>query len=176
MFHGHVQRFLMLTNADVSFFLLRKYLFLLCNVFFLNLECNCSGKSKKCFFDRELYEKTGHGGHCVECEENTDGEHCDRCKGGFYRQDDVSSCIDCECHPLGSESSQCDREGKCRCKKGVTGRKCNQCVYNFYEMGPSGCQPCNCSFMGSFDNPPKCDPFDGKCKCKANVEGQKCDK
>lgn len=36
------------------------------------------------------------------------------------------NCIDCECHPIGSISSQCNNEGKCQCKSGVNGAKCDQ--------------------------------------------------
>ena len=34
----------------------------------------------------------------------------------------------CDCNPAGSESLQCDRDtGKCQCKQGTIGDKCDQC-------------------------------------------------
>ena len=32
---------------------------------------------------------------------------------------------ECNCHPLGSKSQQCDENGKCNCKEHVTGDKCD---------------------------------------------------
>jgi laminin gamma 1 len=132
--------------------------------------------SNKCFFDRELYDQTGHGGHCIDCQRNTDGVNCQHCKETFYRSEYDNECIDCQCHPLGSKSLQCDPSGKCRCKPGVVGPKCDRCDANFFDLTSDGCKPCNCSFIGSFDSPPICDSRDGKCRCKANAEGKKCDR
>lgn len=33
--------------------------------------CNCNGRAMKCVFDQELYERTGHGGRCVDCKKNS---------------------------------------------------------------------------------------------------------
>ena len=150
----------------------------LCNEKYLPLNllgCNCSGKSTKCFFDQELYVKTGHGGHCVECEDNTIGVHCEFCKEGFFLNEN-QICTDCECNPVGSESLQCGLEGKCKCKQGVTGSKCDRCIDGYFGLGPEGCQTCNCSSVGALDDPPKCDALNGRCICKINVEGPKCDR
>lgn len=131
------------------------------------IACNCNGKSKKCFFDNELYQKTGRGGHCIECEDHTDGPYCEKCKIGFYRFD--NQCIDCKCHHLASENLMCDANGTCRCKPGVTGVKCDRCMTNFYGLSAVGCTPCNCSDLGSLDSPPICDPNDGQCRCKVCI-------
>jgi len=40
----------------------------------------------------------------------------------------------------GSADLQCDRSGRCRCKPGVTGDKCDQCQPNFFNFGPEGCR------------------------------------
>jgi laminin, gamma 1 len=71
---------------------------------------------------------------------------------------------------------QCDPQGKCRCRPGVVGDKCDRCANNHYELSVTGCKVCNCDLVGSFDSPPICDPRDGSCRCKANVEGKNCDK
>lgn len=92
---------------------------------FLFLECNCNGYSNRCFFDQKLYEQTGHGGHCLDCAANRDGPNCERCRENFYMRED-GYCIQCQCNPTGSRSLQCNVEGKCQCKPGVTGEKCDR--------------------------------------------------
>ncbi|XP_017769170.1 PREDICTED: laminin subunit gamma-1-like [Nicrophorus vespilloides] len=135
--------------------------------------CNCNGFSQRCFFDRDLYQKTGHGGHCSDCTVNRDGPNCERCKPNFYQHED-QTCIACNCDPVGSRILQCNSEGKCQCKPGVTGEKCDRCEANHYNFGPMGCQNCGCSVEGSFNNQPSCDPYTGICICKENVEGKRC--
>ena len=71
---------------------------------------------------------------------------------------------------------QCDNEGKCLCKPGVGGEKCDQCLPNYSGFSETGCQPCGCVVSGSLDNEPRCDPVSGDCLCKENVEGTRCDK
>ncbi|KAL5277341.1 LAMC3 family protein [Megaselia abdita] len=135
--------------------------------------CNCNGFADKCYFDRNLYNLTGQGGHCIDCRENRDGPNCERCKMNFYRRDD-DRCVPCDCNPTGSRSLQCNSDGKCQCKPGVTGDKCDRCAANHYQFGPHGCQPCNCEVKGSLENTPSCDPETGICLCKDNVEGRRC--
>ncbi len=77
---------------------------------------------------------------------------------------------------LGSRSLQCNREGKCPCKPGVTGDKCDRCEANYYDFGPQGCRPCGCSVAGSLGGQPRCDSETGTCSCKDHVEGQRCDR
>lgn len=136
-------------------------------------QCNCNGFSNRCYFDQELYDQTGHGGHCLDCTANRDGPNCERCKENFYMRDD-GYCISCECDPVGSKQLQCNFEGKCQCKPGVTGNKCDRCETNHYDFSPHGCKSCGCSEIGSIDNTPSCDPYTGTCYCKENVEGKRC--
>ncbi|KAI8431208.1 hypothetical protein MSG28_001246 [Choristoneura fumiferana] len=135
--------------------------------------CNCNGFSNKCFFDKSLYEHTGHGGHCIDCAENRDGPNCERCRENFF-QATGDICSPCNCDPTGSRSLQCNAEGKCQCKPGVTGDKCDSCAANHYEFTSLGCKPCECSDAGSYGNTPQCDPVTGVCMCKQNVEGRRC--
>ncbi|KAL0851757.1 hypothetical protein ABMA28_000069 [Loxostege sticticalis] len=135
--------------------------------------CNCNGFSNKCYFDKELYERTGHGGHCIDCAENRDGPNCERCKENFY-QGYGDICLPCNCNPTGSRSLQCNAEGRCQCKPGVTGDKCDACAPNHYEFTTMGCKPCGCEEAGSYGNSPQCDPDTGICLCKQNVEGKRC--
>ncbi|XP_014366432.2 laminin subunit gamma-1 [Papilio machaon] len=135
--------------------------------------CNCNGFSNKCYFDKELYERTGHGGHCMDCAENRDGANCERCKENYFQgAEDI--CMPCNCNPTGSRSLQCNSEGKCQCKPGVTGDKCDVCAANHFDFTTQGCKPCGCNESGSYANTPQCDPQTGICLCKQNVEGKQC--
>lgn len=135
--------------------------------------CNCNGYSNRCVFDQQLYETTGHGGHCIDCRENRDGPNCERCRDNYY-EDQSATCLPCNCDEIGSRSLQCNSDGKCDCKPGVTGDKCDRCAADYYEFSSTGCKECDCLQAGSFENEPNCDQEHGNCVCKANVEGQKC--
>ncbi|XP_035996258.1 laminin subunit gamma-3 [Fundulus heteroclitus] len=137
------------------------------------LKCNCSGRSDECVFDMEQYRSTGSGGRCVSCRDNTDGPHCESCKENHYRKVPENSCLPCHCNVNGSMSLQCDAEGRCPCRVGVTGEKCDTCQAGFHSLGPGGCRPCECDPSGSVDH---CSPLDGQCYCKPNVEGQSCNR
>ncbi|KAM9349467.1 laminin subunit gamma-2 [Symphorus nematophorus] len=94
------------------------------------LRCDCNGRSRYCLRD-------AWGLHCVDCQGNTEGRHCERCKAGFYLQGAGLSCTPCSCNPTGSVSSTCDSRGRCSCKEGVTGDKCDRCPNG--PIGPDGC-------------------------------------
>ncbi|CAH1179506.1 unnamed protein product [Phaedon cochleariae] len=136
-------------------------------------QCNCNGHSNRCFFDQKLYEMTGHGGHCLDCTANRDGPNCERCRE-HYRMRDDGFCVPCDCDPVGSRSLQCNAEGKCQCKPGVTGDTCDRCDENFYDFSATGCKTCGCHSAGSINNEPSCSPHTGVCACKENVEGKQC--
>ncbi|XP_034232146.1 laminin subunit gamma-1 isoform X2 [Thrips palmi] len=135
--------------------------------------CNCNGFANRCFFDKDLYEQTGHGGHCLDCMGNRSGPNCERCRDNFFERED-GVCVNCYCDEKGSRSLQCNAKGQCQCKPGVTGEKCDRCEANHFDFGPLGCTPCNCNEAGSADNSPNCDPYTGACYCKEHVEGKRC--
>lgn len=58
--------------------------------------CSCNGRSQYCLQDR-------HGLHCINCQGNTAGRHCERCKDGFYQQVTGLSCSPCGCDPVGEK-------------------------------------------------------------------------
>ncbi|XP_058015635.1 laminin subunit gamma-3 isoform X2 [Ahaetulla prasina] len=137
------------------------------------LPCNCSSRSEECYYDRELYRRTGHGGHCVNCRDNTAGPHCEYCRPNFYRWDDEIVCQPCNCNRAGSLNPQCDAAGKCECKVTVTGWKCERCQEGFHSLSEGGCRPCACNAAGSLG---VCDPNSGHCRCKKKVEGYLCNR
>uniref|UniRef100_A0A3B4FKL8 Laminin subunit gamma 2 n=1 Tax=Pundamilia nyererei TaxID=303518 RepID=A0A3B4FKL8_9CICH len=94
------------------------------------MRCECNGRSQYCLHD-------ALGLHCVDCQGNTEGRNCERCKDGFYLQGAGQSCSPCRCNPTGSVSKSCDSTGRCSCKEGVTGDKCDRC-----PNGPIGADGC----------------------------------
>uniref|UniRef100_A0A8C3UVT0 Laminin subunit gamma 3 n=1 Tax=Catharus ustulatus TaxID=91951 RepID=A0A8C3UVT0_CATUS len=137
------------------------------------LPCNCSGRSEECFYDRELFRSSGHGGHCRNCRDNTAGPHCESCRQNYYRWEPQGACQPCHCHPAGSLKPQCDNSGTCVCKANVTGWKCERCKDGYHSLSEGGCRPCTCDPAGSVGT---CDPNTGHCTCKERVEGHLCNR
>uniref|UniRef100_A0A915LRW6 Uncharacterized protein n=1 Tax=Meloidogyne javanica TaxID=6303 RepID=A0A915LRW6_MELJA len=106
------------------------------------LPCNCSGLSKKCFFDPKLFEETGHGGHCYECLGNTEGVNCERCLPKHWRSPNNNYCKPCNCNINGSlNNGKCnENNGICECKNGVTGKYCDKCLDGYFGFGINGCK------------------------------------
>ncbi|XP_042559676.1 laminin subunit gamma-2-like [Clupea harengus] len=95
--------------------------------------CQCNGKALYCVRDTQ-------GLLCVKCQGNTEGRQCELCKEGYYHQRADQSCISCNCNPTGSQGSPCDSEGRCRCKEGFKGEKCDRCA-NGAPISATGCAP-----------------------------------
>ncbi|OXB73512.1 UNVERIFIED_CONTAM: hypothetical protein H355_012479 [Colinus virginianus] len=137
------------------------------------LPCNCSGRSEECFYDAELFRRTGHGGHCLNCRDSTAGPRCEQCRENHYRWEQRAACQPCHCHPAGSLQPQCDSSGTCTCKANVTGWKCERCKDGYHSLSEGGCRPCDCDPAGSVGS---CDPNTGHCTCKERVEGHLCNR
>ncbi|GAB1295503.1 Netrin-4 [Apodemus speciosus] len=104
--------------------------------------CKCNGHADTCHFDIHAWEASGNrsGGVCNNCQHNTEGQHCQRCKPGFYRDlrrpfSAPDACKACSCHPVGSailpfsSLTFCDpSNGDCPCKPGVAGPHCDRCM------------------------------------------------
>ncbi|XP_023556020.1 laminin subunit gamma-3, partial [Octodon degus] len=121
-------------------------------------------------------------GRCLRCLRNTTGEHCERCREGFYSSAlalrPADKCTPCSCSPGGSVSEQtpCDSAtGQCACLPHVTGRDCSLCSPGFYDLQPGrGCRSCACHPLGSQGN--QCHPGTGQCHCRPGVAGLACDR
>uniref|UniRef100_A0A8C9MVQ0 Netrin-4 n=1 Tax=Serinus canaria TaxID=9135 RepID=A0A8C9MVQ0_SERCA len=131
--------------------------------------CKCNGHADTCHFDMAAWLASGNrsGGVCDNCQHNTEGQHCQRCKLGFYRDlrkpfSAPDACKPCSCHPVGSAvlplgpGTFCDPStGDCPCKPGVAGPRCDHCLPGYWGFGPYGCRPCDCARS--------CDPHTGDC-------------
>ncbi|NWI27035.1 LAMC2 protein, partial [Sula dactylatra] len=139
--------------------------------------CDCNGMSRQCIFDWHLLRETGNGYRCLGCLGNTEGAHCERCKEGFFRQQEEDCCLPCHCHPQGALGPQCDSDGRCTCKPGVMGKKCDQCQPGFESLSEAGCRSngqnlqCECDPAGSTGG---C--LSGRCVCKASATGERCER
>ncbi|NXC37050.1 LAMB3 protein, partial [Campylorhamphus procurvoides] len=148
--------------------------------------CNCNGHSSLCHFDPELYQASGgvSGGVCDDCQHNTEGNNCERCKSNYFRnqKQDLThpeACLPCECDPDGTvPGSVCDPvTGRCVCKENVQGDRCHLCKPGFTQLAnpnPLGCRRCTCNALGTRQDMP-CDDETGRCFCLPNVVGNDCD-
>ncbi|XP_045705786.1 laminin subunit alpha-3 isoform X2 [Phyllostomus hastatus] len=134
--------------------------------------CNCNGHSNRC---------QDGSGICINCQHNTAGEHCERCKEGYYGNAIQGSCSVCPCPHSNSFATGCvvtGRSVQCSCKPGYTGAQCERCAPGYFgnpqKFGGS-CQPCNCNNNGHLGS---CDPLTGDCinqEPKDSGPGEECD-
>ncbi|XP_062335849.1 netrin-G1 isoform X2 [Osmerus eperlanus] len=111
--------------------------------------CKCNLHANSCKFDEE---KLG-----CECEHNTTGPDCGRCKRNYQGRawsagsylpipkGTANICIpnnigpvNCSCNPYGSDSGRCNDTGFCNCKEGTTGPKCHDCLPGY--LWDNGCK------------------------------------
>ncbi|CAH8640896.1 unnamed protein product [Dicrocoelium dendriticum] len=114
-------------------------------------------------------------GQC-SCRAGYEGVRCERCSLGRGNVDD--GCPPCKCDPIGTlphTPLPCDPiTGQCACKPGVGGTlDCSTCSPGYYNLGPNGCQKCDCSDR-AVDL--ICDAETGRCKCGENVLGDRCER
>ncbi|CAH2013089.1 unnamed protein product, partial [Acanthoscelides obtectus] len=148
--------------------------------------CNCHGHAVSCHYD-ESVDRAGismdvdgnyqGGGVCDNCTDFTTGINCERCLLGYYRPLGVlpnatSPCLACNCDQVGSVELECDIEGKCRCRVGYEGDKCDRCALGY--DGYPRCEACACDDKGTAPNANKC--VADTCQCKVHVEGRFCDR
>ncbi|KAL2102585.1 hypothetical protein ACEWY4_001753 [Coilia grayii] len=138
-------------------------------------KCKCNGHAESCRFDVVVWLDSAlrSGGVC-DCLHNTEGNHCQHCRAGFYRDPQrphtaPDSCRPCECDPKGTVATDdggeasCDRgNGQCVCKPGVGGASCDRCRVGYWGFHDYGCKPCDCAG--------DCDPFTGDCVAQPDLE------
>ncbi|KAG9260638.1 netrin-4-like [Astyanax mexicanus] len=141
-------------------------------------KCECHSHAQSCHFSQRVWRSTGgiSGGVCDNCQHNTVGRRCQRCRPGYHRHparplNSPQACTRCWCDPVGSvpalngaEGTWCHpRSGQCHCKPGVGGTSCGHCLPGHWGFGLGGCRPCTC--------PLTCDPVTGHCSDgKANAQ------
>ncbi|MEQ2288157.1 hypothetical protein AMECASPLE_019933 [Ameca splendens] len=120
------------------------------------------------------------------CQDNTEGDHCERCAPGFYGvvRGSPDDCKPCAC-PLSSLennfSPTCIAQGlddyHCTaCPEGYEGKHCERCATGYHgnpRMPGGRCEECKCSSWGSFPGP--CNPVTGQCRCRVGASGISCD-
>ena len=103
------------------------------------VRCECNGHSNRC---------NAATGECDSCQDNTDGYSCQDCMQGFYGNatEEAGVCLSCDCNVIGTmldgnnQPLPCDTTtGQCPCKEGVTGRQCDLCSDDFFNLTRDGC-------------------------------------
>ncbi|XP_069742928.1 laminin subunit alpha-4 [Narcine bancroftii] len=144
------------------------------------LPCDCHGHSEQCLHD---------SGICVNCQNNTTGDHCEKCIDG-YIGDDVEghykSCQPCPCPrsvPSYNFAISCMIKAdklRCVCKENYAGSRCERCAPGYYGTPLSSqniCKKCNCNGNSDpnliFDD---CNEITGHCRnCLQNTTGIHCE-
>ncbi|XP_019910938.2 netrin-4 isoform X2 [Esox lucius] len=122
-------------------------------------KCECHGHAESCHFSQRawLSSMATRGGECDNCQHNTAGHRCQRCRYGFRRRPTMPLnsphvCTPCWCDPVGSlppssgeKGSWCHpRSGQCPCRPGVGGLSCSHCLPGYWGFGEEGCLRCAC--------------------------------
>ncbi|XP_035245264.1 laminin subunit beta-2-like [Anguilla anguilla] len=141
-------------------------------------DCDPAGSLKEGSCDSHTELALGMiAGQC-RCKPNVRGDRCDSCKHGFFglSSTDPQGCQPCQCDLRGSvPGGSCDSiSGDCVCKRHVTGRRCDQCVLEFWglSLDVMGCRECDCDFGGAYGN--RCAPDSGQCDCRPHLHGRRC--
>ncbi|XP_062292940.1 laminin subunit alpha-2 [Scomber scombrus] len=141
------------------------------------VQCQCSGHSSTCDPETSI---------CQNCQDNTEGDRCERCAPGFYGvvrgfPDDCKPCACPLTNPENNFSPSCVAEGfddyRCTaCPEGYEGKYCERCSTGYHgnpQMPGGHCEECKCSLWGALPGP--CDSVTGQCRCRVGVSGRSCD-
>ncbi|KHJ89090.1 laminin EGF-like protein [Oesophagostomum dentatum] len=149
--------------------------------------CECHGHATQC--DKEY-------GFCIDCQHNTEGDQCERCKPGFVGDARRGTPHDCQpaatrppCQCNNHSPRGCDSFGRCLeygfcidCQHNTEGDQCERCKPGFvgdarrgtpHDCQPAGTRPpCQCNNH----SPRGCDSF-GRCLlCEHSTEGTHCER
>ncbi|XP_060707105.1 laminin subunit alpha-2 isoform X2 [Hemiscyllium ocellatum] len=143
--------------------------------------CSCYGHSSYC---------DDITGECLNCQHDTTGRFCDKCRPGFYgdpTRGTPNDCHPCSCPLLISTNNfsptcHLDSRGETicdQCAPGYAGSRCDRCSEGFFGRPnkPGGlCQPCQCNYNLDLSVPGSCNSLTGEClRCIEGVSGQFCD-
>ncbi|GCC23743.1 laminin subunit alpha-2 isoform X2 [Chiloscyllium punctatum] len=143
--------------------------------------CSCYGHSSYC---------DDITGECLNCQHDTTGRFCDKCRPGFYgdpTRGTPNDCHPCSCPLLISTNNfsptcHLDSRGEIicdQCAPGYAGSRCDRCSEGFFGRPnkPGGlCQPCQCNYNLDLSVPGSCNSLTGEClRCIEGVSGQFCD-
>ncbi|XP_066554921.1 laminin subunit alpha-4 [Amia ocellicauda] len=145
------------------------------------LPCNCNGHSNHC---------EDITGICIDCQNNTTGDFCEKCRDGFTKETTPEGqhvCQPCAC-PLPITSNNfavaCERRGRavrCMCQEGYAGPICERCAPGYYgnpiRIGDT-CKKCDCNGNSDpnliFND---CHNVTGQCQnCWHNTAGVNCER
>lgn len=110
-------------------------------------KCDCNGHASQC--DSQY-------GTCIDCQHNTEGDHCERCAPGFTGDARRGTPYDCQaeqakppCQCYNHSPRGCDSFGRCLlCEHSTEGYHCETCKKGFYGNATRGtpydCTPCPC--------------------------------
>ncbi|KAG9473122.1 hypothetical protein GDO78_014330, partial [Eleutherodactylus coqui] len=105
--------------------------------------CRCHNHAFSCHFDHNLWLSSGKksGGVCENCQHNTEGHRCQRCRAGYYRDpnESISSPLACKgksCDVPGPEDTGINAPkkpilGKCVCKERMLGSITDFCQMKY---------------------------------------------
>ncbi|KAM5221985.1 laminin subunit alpha-3-like [Ctenodactylus gundi] len=143
-----------------------------------------------CGCDPERAEGCEEGSGDCRCKPNFNGDKCEKCAAGHHNfpfcsrvpafpvstahpEDPAAENIrGCDCNLEGVLPEICDDHGRCLCRPGVEGPRCDTCRVGFYSFPI--CHACQCSTFGSYPVP--CNPVSGQCECLPGITGQRCDR
>lgn len=81
----------------------------------------CINIINRCLPRSKVYNCFSSIGNC-RCKANVIGRNCNECQNGYFNIVSGNGCETCNCDPIGSFNTSCERfSGQCYCKPGVTG-------------------------------------------------------
>ncbi|CAH1787412.1 unnamed protein product [Owenia fusiformis] len=127
-------------------------------------QCSCNNRAITC--DTET-------GYCIDCANNTAGQHCDICAPKYFGNAMTEKCQPCACSNLGATGFCNHLTGTCECHPNVQGLSCDSCILNsFNYTSGQGCTLCDCDPVGSIAT--SCNTTTGQCLCRTHVIGRQC--